>query len=427
MADPIKLPPGATLVSNAPMKLPPGATLVGAPASAPSADSRNGIQKAVDAAAAPDSPEVRAGRGVIGNAFNDFGRGATEMLLSPAVHPLNTLAGLGHSIAHPIDTIGNMVKAPIQDFQQNGATEAIPHLLGQVAGGVAGGELTKAATPILGEGMARTGQGMQSAGVDVINRTVGALKKDFERGTNPGRGYFDAGLGPSISMGSIADKAAAAKSAVGAQIGTAIDAPIANIAKIPAQAVAGRLQGPLGKAFDLENGPGGMGNTAPLEEYASSFRPAVQGAAAQGGFTPRGLFDLKKGIAANTNWSDPAQFNLKAVRQQQAGALGGLLEENVPGLEPLNQNYADLLKLTKRAQTRAETGSSPLTSLAGKLGGGALGAAMGAGHGVPGITLGTALGFAADSVPVKTTLGSGLYYGGKGLSAVGTKIKRIGN
>lgn len=381
------------------------------------------------------------------------------------------LSGIAHAIAHPYDTITGIPGAiagaarnavtnahdEVSALRTNGLTQETRRKLGgnvpiigptlakaqaqhdsgnnagmagTLTGAVAGlaaPSAIKPAIPLAGGALEGVGQGMQGAGVDVINRTVGALKNDFARGVNPGRGYFDAGLGPSISMNSIADKAAAAKSATGAKIGSAIDAPIANIAKIPVQDVAGRLRGPMSKAFELENGPGGMGNTAPLEEYAGSFRPAIQGAAESGGFTPRGLFDLKKGIAANTNWSDPAQFNLKAVRQQQAGALGGLLEENVPGLEPLNRNYADLLKLSKRALTRAETGSSPLTTLAGKLGGGAIGGALGATHGTPGMLLGTALGLGADSVPVKTTLGSGLYYGGKGLSAVGTKLKRIGN
>ena len=129
------------------------------------------------------------------------------------------------------------------------------------------------------------------------------------------------------------------KSGVGQQIGSAIDDATASGITIPPTSVAARLQPPLNKAFALENGPGGMGNTAPLENYSASFRPPIQDAVANGGFTPRGLFDLKDSIAKNTNWSDPTQFNLKSVRQQQVGGLSDELSNNVPALKELNPQF----------------------------------------------------------------------------------------
>jgi hypothetical protein len=323
-----------------------------------------------------------------------------------------------------IPVLGPMLdKAENQYADKNYGGEA-----GTLIGGasnIVAPKLLKETPAAVGSAMEGTGNAMQDAGVGLVNKTVGALKNDFKRGANPGQGYFDAGIGPSMSMQSIADKASAAKVSTGAKLGGLYDTATASGTKIPAATVAQTLQDPLNKAFDLESGAGGMGNIAPLENYSAGFRPAIQGAVQNGGFTPRGLFDLKRGIAENTNWSDPTQFNLKSVRQRQVGGLSGILSDAVPETEPLNSLYGNVSKLAARAGTRAETGSSPLTTLAGKLSGGALGAGLGSGHGPAGMLAGTALGLGLDSVPVKTTTASGLFYGGKGLARAGSKVKGL--
>lgn len=376
------------------------------------------------------------------------------------------LTGLTHAIAHPIDTVMGLpgaikgaVTGAVKDahdevdaLRNNGLTQEtrrkiggdIPiigptlakaqsqhdagndaGMAGTLAGTVAGlaaPSAIKPGIPLVGGALESTGEGMQGAGVGLINKTVGALKNDFKRGANPGRGYFEAGNGPAISMQSLADRGAASKAAVGTKIGNVIDS---SKATIPTEDVHGAIQTPLAKGVALETGPGGLGNTDTIEKYAEGFKPALQEAVANGGFTPREVFDLKRGIAQNTNWSDPSQFNLKAIRQGQVGALSGVLSDTIPELGPLNSQYGDLNKFAARATTRAETHSSPLTTLAGKLGGGLLGAGLGAEHGLPGILAGTGLGLALDSVPVKTAAASGLFYGGKGIARAGSAIKSL--
>lgn len=264
------------------------------------------------------------------------------------------------------------------------------------------------------------GEAGQEAGAGIYNKTGGMLKADFKRGANGGRAYLDAGGGPALSMQGIADQASQLKGEVGQKIGNAIDS---SNAVIPTQKVASVLQGPINKGISLETGPGGMGNTDSIENYAAGFRPALKAGVAAGGMTPREVFDLKGGIAKNTNWSDPSQFNLKAIRQQQVGGLSGALSDDVPELNELNPQFQGLGKFAARTADRAATRSSPLSAIVGKGGLSLAGSAFGIAEHNPLMAAAGALGGAAlDSVPVKTTLGSGLYRGGKLLGSAGDAL-----
>lgn len=277
--------------------------------------------------------------------------------------------------------------------------------------------------PPVGKAVAATGQAAQDAGVGLLNKTVGTLKADFKRGANPGRGYLETGNGPSVSMQSIADKSADALEQTGEKLGNAYQQATAKGVKIPVDVVLEKMAGPIQKAIDLETGPGGTNNLGTIQSYIQGFDATFEKAIQNGGFTPSELFKMKKSIADNTNWSDATQFNLKKVRQQQTGALGGILSDYVPETKGLNQTYQDLTKLTDRAQERANTGSRPLTAHIYKglmLGSGALaGTAEG---GTLGTLGGLAAGAALDSVPVKTALASGLFRGGKALSVLGERL-----
>ena len=380
------------------------------------------------------------------------------------------LSTLGNAIVHPIDaamgipaavkgivanTVDN-VKQGVADYKTSGLSEttrrdfgrAVPivgpalamaqtqhdagndaGMAGTIAGTVTGltapGILKDARGAVLGtaDRMVNVGDAVQAQGTKLLNKTVGALKNDFDRGANPARGYFAQGKGPAMSMQSIADKAATTQDAVGQQLGSIYDSATSSGIKIPVQDVVDAISAPLKKAHDLESSPGGMGNTAQLEQYAGGFKTAIENATQNGGFTPSDLFQMKRSIADNTNWADPTQFNLKAVRQQQVGAISGLLSDSLPETSNLNQSYMDLGKLANRAQTRAETGSYPLTKVA-KLGMMA-GAAAGGGFAHGGLAEGAA-GLIAptilDSVPVRSTAASALYYSGKGLSTAGAKL-----
>jgi hypothetical protein len=303
------------------------------------------------------------------------------------------------------------------------SAQAAPLVAGAIERTPAGPPLQRAGQAVEaapGQAATTVGQAAQDAGTGLINKTVGTLKSDFKRGANPARGYLATGNGPSISMQSLADKGSAALEDVGTQLGAAYKTADATGLKIPVDTVAQEMAKPIQKAIDLETGPGGTGNLGAIQSYVQQFGPAFEKAAQNGGFTPSELFKMKRDIAQNTNWSDPTQFSLKSVRQQQAGALSGILSDAIPETADLNQMYQDLTKFTDRATERANTGSRPLTAHIYKAGMAATGALAG---GMEGNALaGAAAGALLDSVPVKTTIASGLYRGGKALSSLGERL-----
>jgi hypothetical protein len=363
----------------------------------------------------------------------------------------DTIRSIGHALLHPIDTATAAVQAQqAQDAKPlgeqlkdivtsgrilgpggdqivgtvKGLVNQPGRTIGQLGTGLmaaeAGGALTEGAAPVAGAAAKATGEAASDAGVGLMNKTIGTLKSDFKRGANPSRGYLETGGGTSASMRSIADKAAEAKDTVGQALSDAYKQATDSGQKIPVDQVADAMAKPIQKAIDLETGPGGTGNLAAIKSYVEQFGPAFDKASQNGGFTPAELFDIKRSIAQNTNWSDPAQFSLKSVRQQQTGALGGILSDAVPETADLNQHYQDLNKFVDRATERANTGSKPLTAHIYKAMIPAVGALAG---GMEGNALaGAVVGAAMDSVPVKTGIASGLFRGGKALSSLGEKL-----
>lgn len=282
------------------------------------------------------------------------------------------------------------------------------------AAGGAAGELLPMLKPAL-----------QDSAIGKINRKIGALKPDFARGANPGEGYFQARLGPSASMGSIAEKASAAKENVGEQIGNAVDNNVLSRigVKIPVQDAVRPIAEPINETHAVLSGPGG-GDTGAIEDLSASFRPAIQKAVDNGGFTPREYFAIKRNVAKNTGWGDPAQIGLKQARQQIAGGMSGTLGEQVPELRPLTSAYQNLSKLETRATDRATTGRPSLSGV----GRGITEAGLAAGgllkKGPAGLLLG-AIPAVADSIPIQTGIASGMYYGGEALPRVAPLFGRF--
>lgn len=360
----------------------------------------------------PDNPNDSLGSRALNFVGNIGGAGLNTIL-----NPVSTIKGIGHSLAHPEETVRELY-----DGLNTRPADTTAGLIGQSA---VLGPVSEAAAPLAGKVMTGAGNAMQDAGARVINHTVGALTKDFKRGANPGQGYFQAGLGPSWSMDSIASKAADAHEATGAKLGSLYDSATKQGVTIPATKAASAIQGPVQDARSVISGPGGTGNTEPIDTFASSFKPSLQNAEQAGGYTPSELFGVKRNVAKNTSWGDPNQVGLKDVQQQTVGRLGGVLTDAVPDAGPLNSQYQNLYSLSDRAGQRAMTGSSPLTKIMAK-------ASLGAGGALAGSavspTAGIASGLGAmalDSVPAKTTFASGLYYGGRGAAAIGNKLQSL--
>ncbi len=377
--------------------------------------------------------------------------------LSAIAHPIDTIMGIPAGLKQMAkDSVAN-VKQGVEDYQKEGLTEktrrdfgrAVPVVgpalsaaqgqydsgdkagaAGTIAGTVMGlaapeaikgikpAALAEKAAPVV----AKVGEAAEAAGNKLLNETVGSYKKDFNRGANPGRGYNEAIGTPSMSMRSLASKADMVKNQTGQAIGQVIKDSGSKDALIPINDVVEALQKPLKEQYDLETGPGGLGNTAPYETYAKGFKDIVQKGIQQGGLTAEEVFDLKKSIAKRTKWSNQTPEGIMDVRQGQVGALGGLLTDKFPELKQLNQNYQDLTGLADRAAWRAESGSKPFGNLVRE--GAKATTAVGAGltHDPTALAAAGAL-YAADTVPGRTAIATGLYRTGKGLGALANRLE----
>lgn len=423
----------------------------------------------VDTAATPPAPPVEK-------------PGALSRFASSAADS-SGLSAIGHALAHPIDTVGNVVQAlnpgtSTEDFDKNpivagvrGAVDntvqnakkgwadyhregltpqtrrdfgrAVPivgpalaqaqaqhdagddaGMAGTVTGTVASllapkimKEVSPTATDAMTSAAARAPEAADNAAAGIINKTVGSRKADFARGANPGRGYIKTNLGSSASMESIADKAQVAREDVGSQLQNAYTKATTSGKKIPAADVRKAVDGVIDDARNSAAGPGVMADPEAYENLRETFDADIADAHKNGGFTPQELWDIRKNINRNLNWGDQSKLNMTKTQQSVSGALGGLLKDAVPETVDLNQQYQDLTNLSDRAEVRALTHQSPLTSIGGKIMTSAAGAV--AGHSLPGGPLtGAALGAAADSIPAKTTLANWLSKSGRAVPAV---------
>lgn len=375
-------------------------------------DDRNTLQKFVDDAAAPDSASTRSGRGPIANALNDFGRGATETTLQPAVHPVDTAAGLAHAFMHPVDTVTGMAKGVVNDFQQNGAAEAIPHVMGQLAGGIVTGELGGKALGAAGK-MAReavpavgnVGEVMQKYAAGNLNRKFPPTMKETIRGNNPGRGMLEAGIGPTASKGSLATKVAGASEAVGSRIGEAVERADQNAAAPPilAKELAPQITGPIHEAIGRIEGPFGTASTEPYQTLlqkvgnkAPGARTSIFGPTAPAEIAPTDLWKSIQNLDRNTRFNaDPEVESVNEVRRDIRHGLRPALESADPTIKPLSRTYSDLSSAGD-AIDRSNT-------------------AFRIPHGLNAIIDST-----INSVPVNTTASSALFKGGRALKNFAT-------
>lgn len=370
------------------------------------------------------------------------GNDPTGSALAVAKHITSIPASIAHTVRHPYDSLiaptVNSGKAAFDsaragDYSAAGqhALDAIPvagpwaraieneahdqGVLPALAGAgldVAGAEALGGKAP--GKALSSTADALQSTGKGIVHDTIGTLKRDVKRGADPAQAFFDERIGPTLSMNNIARKARMAKSEVGPQIPAAIDAATDSGTTVPAAKVYSAIRPPIDRLIETKMGPGGTGDIGNATAYARGFDGIRSDAGAGESMTPRDIYDVKRNIADNTSWSDPTMLDLKRVRQQNTGALGGILEDVVPGLDSLNSRYQNVTSLERRASERAANpASSSLTALtrAGKWGV------------LP--VVGPAIHSVLDSVPVKTTAATALHGFGEGFDNLASGVDAI--
>ena len=390
------------------------------------------------------------------------------------LHPVSTAEGYGkfmldnsipamavRGLMHPLEPDHKSIvsREGIESFTHH-PLENLEQMVGQgaVLEGVGEGLGSKPMEPVrrvAANGLDWMADKAQDTAGAIMNHTVGARKSDFGLGgdqNNPGKGYFQGldqtqgknALTPwwkprtALTMRSLADKAANVKEAVGQDIGNVIDETSKNRGDVPIDArdVRKAIDEPFNAHRQTVTGAFGGGD-AELNSRKATFDPYFKtkggmspvdpdtgkpvGADLADPFTPRELWDMKKTVADNTRWVDPASENLNHVGQQVTGGLSNLLNSAVPELRPLNEAYGNLTPFAARALERANTGSMPMMSMMRRgLIEGLGGAATGFHHGGAfGGLLGGALGLGLESVPAKTFLASSLWDAGNGLRAMG--------
>jgi hypothetical protein len=164
----------------------------GSGASAPP-DDRNAVQKFVDNLSTV-TPEQRAGHSTPVNMAQDFGAHLIGSLAAPIVHPLDTLTGFGRLLAQAstpegqVEAARDMVEPAVQDFTQNGASVAIPHILGDAAAAYLGGEAGGAAGGGILRGISRAADKVAPT---LAESALNMRGPDRAYGAQPGRAILD--------------------------------------------------------------------------------------------------------------------------------------------------------------------------------------------------------------------------------------------
>lgn len=154
---------------------PSGRTPTGEPAPG---DTRNGLQRFFDNLITRD-PRREEWQSPTKTKVDAGARGVAENVAPVISHPIKTIGNLLNTIGSAINNsnglpgsvVANiaqpMIQNTVEDFQQNGAGYALPHLAGQAAGMAATGEV---AAPIVGK-VASTGAKILQRGTEAVTGT----------------------------------------------------------------------------------------------------------------------------------------------------------------------------------------------------------------------------------------------------------------
>ncbi len=353
----------------------------------------------------------------IARGVSNFGGGWAGVVPEMLLHPVQIAKSMAHmyQAGYGNDPTGlvNDLMPTIESFREH------PE---ETAESLGGNLLGSAELPaIAGEtpGLGPVGGLLKRGGIGLINRTVGAKTAGIPSEFTPGAGYFQAqaDIGIPGSMRGFADAAESAKLSTG----NAIDDVLNNYqgSGIPVSAYRSTVKNITNPARATLRGPYGPGVSSAMNERLGSIPmfPAKQEFA-----TPRAIWDIKKDIGQNINWTDPTSVGIKSVGQQLAGrgtpkapGLSPLIEDYVPEMRELNPRYSNLSDLEEATKAQANR-SNPFLNFrrASELFGGA-GSSL-TGHSPMGSFAPLALDTMQSLTPVRTAGASAMYGLGRMLS-----------
>lgn len=178
----------------------------------------------------------------------------------------------------------------------------------------------------------------------VVNSLIKPLLKDFSYGKNPGKAVAEAGI-TANSLEDLVGKIRIARQAVGDSISKQIegsnavftvtdafkpiDDAIADASKSPRTnaAIISRLQALKDDIFGVAMVDGQEIVTRNMD-----------------GLSAQEVFDLKREVGELTRWTGNASDDeiVNKALKRTYGALKGKLDESIPAIKELNENYADL-------------------------------------------------------------------------------------
>jgi len=270
--------------------------------------------------------------------------GDAKALVSPLLHIPSQIA------SYPGFVDPSKQGGPIQTYQDNpDKGQGLANALTDTGVGLGTGKLLGKAPEIA----AKSGALLQDAGSSLLNSKFGPTMKEIGRGANPGRGMLEAGIGPTLTKGSLSGKVADAQNAIGSRIGDAVTNADQNASAPPiySQDLASHITSPINKAVGSLNGPFGTAPTEPYETMRGKLGNTAPGATkpifgpdAPAEVLPSDLWKHIQNLDQNTRFNtNPEVESVNETRRDIRQGLRPALESVDPSIRPLSRTYSDLL------------------------------------------------------------------------------------
>lgn len=327
----------------------------GAASQAAPPDERNGFQKYMDQASAPQTPEERATHGKVMNGVLDFGQAATQAMTAPFAHPLQTIKGVAQSTqptgyegavpggGESAPMVINALKGAYDDYKQNG----LSHALGTQGGGMALGEATGGALRGASEPLAKM---LKTGGSKLDNAVLGTTVGDMEHGADPGAGLAQNriwGFSPNKLLSGVNKRVPE----VVAENRDILAQANPNIRIDRAQAVSQPFDDAISSATNPQTGaamPSQIAKTIKtrtaltheLDPATGKLTPALRNPHV----TPLEAAQLKSNIYGMTDYDNPSKAALaNNALKGSAHNLKDAIETAVPESKPSGQNLHNLM------------------------------------------------------------------------------------
>lgn len=384
---------------------------------------------------APRNPEEQLWKGtnpqsgMAANALGQFGLGTARMFVEPTIvnarnakaqfQAGNNEAGF-QSAMDAVPVVGPWAKQIETDTQNKGAVAGLAGL----------------GTDVLAPTLAAKGAGFalkpaaRTAAVADVKNMIRPNANDAAFGKSPAEGLLNQPGGViSMTKPSLLAKTKANIADTGQQIGDAV----AQAPQVPVN-VSDAVNGPFALALQRAAQGNEKGLVSGLKDAQQGithdlyYDPASGEIAGQMSpknlnMAPSDLFSLKKSVGDGIRWTNQAFDNdLNATRGQVYGGLKERLNQAVPSIKPLNEQYANMRSGASALERRIpiEERNNPISL--GDMGMAGAGGAMGGGPGAAALFAAKKL---LTSQPVRSTFDQGLWKYGNAPSRLSPSAARL--